>query len=351
MMKIKKALITLLCLFVPSKNLRKKIRDKFYGRNIIKTLNHDYAGKIYLPLYNLDYPISSTEPDIYNKYGEKLRTFFIRDIHIAHSPEDICSRYFVTDRFNFGLKTHFYTHQAMLETMGNPDKKYGFLFESMTIVPEDYKIFDKHKGLNKDFDLIFTSDAKILNKYNNARLFLIFASPWYCTQTGGGILNPKAYENKFKNISICSSNKTLCDLNKKRIEISKYLKKNNLADTFGTFDGGNFIKIADTLTHYRYSIIIENSIEPYFFTQKLTDCFASMTIPIYLGATEIDKFFNTDGIIQISLKDLDNIENILKQCTIEEYEARIPAMIDNYNRVQKYFNVWDKLYEDYLKDT
>ena len=44
-------------------------------------------------------------------------------------------------------------------------------------------------------------------------------------------------------------------------------------------------------------------------------------------------------------------EEINKQITKEEYEARIPAIIDNYNRVQKYKNVWDKLYEDYLKDT
>lgn len=351
MMKIKKALITLLCLFIPSKKLRKKIRDKFYGRDIIKTLNHDYAGKIYLPLYNLDYPISSEEPEIYNKDGEKLKTFFIRDLHCAQKPNAITSKYFVTDRFNFGLKTHFYTHQAMLETMGNPEKKYGFLLESKTIVPEDYKIFDKNKGLNKDFDLIFTSDAEIINKYDNARLFMNYAAPWYGTEKGGGTLNPNAYENKPKKVSICSSNKVLCDLNIKRIEVAKYLKNNNLADTFGNFDGGKLVKIAETLTDYKFSIILENSIEPYFFTQKLTDCFASMTIPIYLGATEIDKFFNPDGIIQISSKDLDNIENILKQCTKEEYEARIPAIIDNYNRVQKYKNVWDKLYEDYLKDT
>ena len=342
MQKIKKFLITLLCLFIPAKKIRKLIRNKLYGRDIIKTLNHDYSGKIYLPLYNLDYPISSTEPDIYNKYGEKLRTFFIRDIHAAQIPERISSRYFVTDRFNFGLKTHFYTHQAMLETMGNPDKKYGILIESKIIVPEDYKIFDKHKGLNKDFDLIFTYDANILDKYDNAKYVPFCSNSWYNN------LNPNIYQEKTKNISILSSNKTQCELHKARLKLAQYLKRNHLADTFGTFDGGNYVNIADTLTDYRFSFAIENAIEPYFFTERITSCFASMTIPIYLGATEIGKFFNTDGIIQISLKDLDNIENILKQCTKEEYEARIPAMIDNYNRVQKYFNVWDKLYEDYL---
>lgn len=348
-MKIKDLLIKFVCLFIPDKKLRKKIRNKFYGRDIIKTLNHDYAGKIYLPIYDLDNQIFSEEPEIYNKYGEKLKTFFIRDLHCAHSVY-INSKYFFVDRYNFGLKTHFYTHQAMLETMGHPDKKYGFLLESKTIVPDDYKIFDKNRGLDKDFDLIFTSDAEILDKYDNARLFMNYATPWFGHKIGGGTLNPNAYENKTKDISICSSNKEFCIQNKRRKNLAKYLKKNNLADTFGTFDGGGFIKIADTLTDYRYSIIMENSLEKYYFTEELTNCFASMTIPVYLGAAEIGKFFNTDGIIQITLKDLDNIENILKQCTKEEYEARIPAIIDNYERVKKYENVWDSLYEDYLKN-
>ena len=229
--------------------------------------------------------------------------------------------------------------------LGNPDKKYGFLFESKGIMPEDYKIFDKHKGLNKEFDLIFTYDADILNKYDNARFVPFCSNTWY-----QGDLNPNAYQEKTKDVSILSSNKAQCELHKVRINLAQYLKRNNLADTFGTFDGGNFVKIDDTLKDYRYTFAIENFIEPYFFTQKLTSCFSAMTIPIYIGATDIGKFFNTDGIIQISVKDLDNVENILKKCTKEEYEARIPAIIDNYNIAKNYVNFWDKLYEDYLAD-
>ena len=344
MEKIKKFFINLICLLIPVKTLRKKIRNKLYGRDIIKTLNHDIYGKIYLPIYNLDYPMQSGEPEIYNKGGQKLKTYFIRDLQLADRAS-IQSKYFICDRYNFGLKTHFYTHQAMLETMGNPDKKYGFLFESKGIMPEDYKIFDKHKGLNKEFDLIFTYDADILNKYDNARFVPFCSNTWY-----QGDLNPNAYQEKTKDVSILSSNKAQCELHKVRINLAQYLKRNNLADTFGTFDGGNFVKIDDTLKDYRYTFAIENFIEPYFFTQKLTSCFSAMTIPIYIGATDIGKFFNTDGIIQISVKDLDNVENILKKCTKEEYEARIPAIIDNYNIAKNYVNFWDKLYEDYLAD-
>ena len=53
-------------------------------------------------------------------------------------------------------------------------------------------------------------------------------------------------------------------------------------------------------------------------------------------------------MILIEEKDLDSIEKVLKQCTVEEYERRIPAILDNYGRVQKYLNMQDYLYEQYL---
>ena len=138
-------------------------------------------------------------------------------------------------------------------------------------------------------------------------------------------------------------------MHKIRKNLAKQLKNNELVDTFGTFDGRDLIKIEKLLTDYRFSIVIENFIDSYYITESVTNCFASMTIPIYIGATKISEFFNSDGIIQISVKDLENIDNILKQCTKEDYESRIPAIIDNYNRVQNYSNMWDNLYLNYLK--
>ena len=37
-----------------------------------------------------------------------------------------------------------------------------------------------------------------------------------------------------------------------------------------------------------------------YFTEKLLDCFATGTIPVYLGAPDIDKHFNKDGIINLA---------------------------------------------------
>ena len=89
----------------------------------------------------------------------------------------------------------------------------------------------------------------------------------------------------------------MCHLHEVRIELSRYCKRNKLADAFGTFDGGKQCLIDDRLTDYRYSIIIENDIFYYFFTEKIVNCFASQTIPLYLGARKTDEFFMLMGLL------------------------------------------------------
>ena len=350
MNKLEKTAYRVLSALIPFRELRKNFREKFIRKSHSSiTQTHSIYGKIYTPIYNLSCELNNKEPEIYNKFGQKMETFFIRDMHSAHSPCG-ASNYFIWDRYNFGLDTHFYTHKAMLETMGSPKRRYGLLVESEGIVPEDYKIFDKHKGLNKDFDLIFTHSEQILEICDNARFHPACAAVWYgVIPSCGGILSNQAFSHKTKNISMVSSNKSMCELHDFRINLARKLKQKNIADTYGTFDGGAAMRISESLTDYRYSVAVENIISPYFFTEKITNCFAAMTIPIYLGATKIDQFFNADGIIQIIPKDFDNIENILKQCSRDDYEQRLPAILDNYNRVQKYLNLGDKLYEEYLK--
>lgn len=320
-------------------NLFKKI-CKTKKKN--KVQFHPIYGEIYTPPYNPVVETNSKEHEIYNIHGQKMRTFFIRDVHFAHDPA-YESKYFIWDRYNIGLKTHFYSHESMLETMGKPDKKFGIFIESEAIVPESYKILDKNKGLNKDFDLIFSYSEKILNKYENARFAPLCAQIW-----GNKINDNELHKKKTKNISILSSNKLMCDLHKYRYDLAHKCKRENLADTFGTFDNGAFVDISSTLKDYRYSICIENFISPYFFTEKLTSALYFQTIPIYIGANKIENFFNMDGIIQISTKD--DIEKILKQCTPQEYENRLSAILDNYNRVQEYLNIWDYTWEHHLKD-
>ena len=316
---------------------------RFKRQRYYKHIRHRKYGKVYLPYYDYSSEMSNFDRPIYNKDGKRMRTFFLRDVLFANKPTAGESKYFIWDRFNYGVDIHFYSHRSMLETVGKPVRKYGLLIESESIIPEDYELFEKHKGLDKDFDLIFTYSAKLLDKYDNAR-FVPFCGRIFYKED----IKPDAHLSKTKNISILSSNKLMCDMHKLRYDIAHKCKREHLADTYGTFDGGNFVNIVDTLNDYRYTICIENDIKPYFFTERITTAFATGTIPIYYGATEIDKFFNPDGIIKFNKND--DISKILKQCTKEEYERRLPAIIDNMQRVQEYFSCSDYMAEHYLTD-
>ena len=290
-----------------------------------------------------EYRIDGTMPKIYNAEGQPLETYFIKNRHSRHAPFGHEGKYFFWDRYNYGLDVHFYGSEAMLHTMGHPLVKYGMLTESRVIVPRDYEIFHKHKGLEKEFQYIFSYDEKILNELENARFYPIAAGIWNQTMKEG------LYQGKTKDISILCSDKVMCPLHQFRLELARKCKREKLADTFGRFDGGAYVKSVDEcLDDFRFSIVIENDISDYYFSERLTSCFAAQTIPVYLGARKISQYFNPEGIIFLQDTDLTHAAQILAQCTREAYEERLSAVLDNYRRVQEYVNMQDYLYEHYL---
>jgi hypothetical protein len=197
----------------------------------------------------------------------------------------------------------------------------------------------------EDLNMIFTYSDKILETIPNARYVPYYIKSWY-DSTRLELDARNQYKYKTKNISIIASGKTMVPLHKFRNSIAMLCKTNQLADTYGTFNGGRYCDISEPFKNYRFSIAIENEITPYGFTEKITNCFDAMTIPVYIGATKIDSLFNPDGIIHFNMDD--DIESILKQCTKEFYEERISAIIDNFDRVNNGKTAYDIIYEKYL---
>lgn len=290
-----------------------------------------------------EYYITNTMPNIYNQEGQLLETYFIKNRHSQHAPFGHEGKYFFWDRYNYGLDTHFYGPESMPKTWGKPLVKYGMLTESRIIVPQDYEVFHKHKGLEKEFKYIFTYDEQILNAVENARFYPIAAGIWNQEMKTG------LSEKKDRDVSILSSDKVMCELHRFRLALAKMCKAEGLADTYGRFDGGDYVKSVDeTLDRYRFSFIIENDISDYYFSERLTSCLASQTIPIYVGARKISEFFNTDGMILLEKPDLELAKEALKKCNRQTYEEKLPAVLENYERVQEYRNMQDYLYEHYL---
>ena len=318
------------------------IREKRY------TFKHKIYGECYMPLYNKHLPLGSKIPEIYNKYGQKLDMYFLRDEHFNHNPYGGgCNNYFLWDRYNFGLKTHFYTGESIRQTMGNPDRKFAWLFEPYSISKKPYLLLEKDKSLGSEFTHIITHNEKILNDFANAKF--IYSLGMWCYFEEGDTLAPSdtKYETKEKDISMVVSGKTYTKLHLIRNTLADRVKNNDKVDIFGKYVGKPIKYKSLSLDTYRYQIVVENEMNAYYFTEKIMDCFISMCVPIYMGASKIGEFFNTDGIIQISPKDIDNIDEILKQCNQLDYQERLEAIKDNYHRVLEYIN-GDKAFDKAL---
>jgi hypothetical protein len=176
--------------------------------------------------------------------------------------------------------------QAQIDETSGP--KYGWLLESKYITPQivdSVRMFPE-KYL-ETFDLIFTHNQDLLKLDSKFK--------WVPAQ-GFWIKEPKIYE-KSKMISMIASNKKMCEGHRLRLQWVERLW--GQVDMYGR--GFNEIALKEEgLCDYMFSVAIENGQYETYFTEKLLDCFATGTIPVYLGAPDIGKIFNIDGIITLS---------------------------------------------------
>lgn len=285
---------------------------------------------------------------IFNADGFQMKRVYLQDTIFRHSPhaclEYRLPKYILWDRNDTSLPVHAYSHEEVFYVTGSPKKKIAFFFEAEDILPDMYKKLYANLEYLKGFDAIFTNQQRLLESLPNAHYNFGFGS-WYGTPHGGGVVDPERYKKKTKNVSAVSSAKTNCELYRMRIDLCKYLKEKGLADTYGNFDGGSFVKSNQYYDEYRYHVAYENQLTKGYFDEKITDCFLSMTVPIYVGNPSIGDFFNMDGIILLDPYHLENVDELFASCNEEDYERRIPAILDNFERVQKYLCMEDYLYE------
>ena len=304
-----------------------------YGKNILK----EYIPASYLHKYKKLSGIKRPEPPVvYNAKGEQMYVFYIKSLANAHHPYELTegrrSDIILWDRFNYGLDTHFYGSEDLFAWQGTPKYPYGMLHESESIIPYVYKEVRKRKDFIKEFFYFFTHSEDLLDSLPNAR-FLPANGVWYGSAVWGGNMGEEISKNKL--ISLVSSTKSVSKMHILRKNVALYfLSKGSVVDVMGPI-AGKYVDLNDVYEHYCYSIVIENTIEPYYFTEKILNCFAAKTVPIYIGATKICNFFNEDGIIRINEPSTESIINAVKQCSFDDYQNRVSAIDDNFERVKK----------------
>ena len=206
--------------------------------------------------------------------------------------------------------------------------KYAWILESIAILPQVTDWIKMNSNIVLDtFDTIFTHNHDLI-KIDPTKF------KWVPAQ-GTWIKELKVYD-KTKMISMIASNKLMCEGHRKRLEWVERLR--DQVDFFG--HGFNEISTKEEgLCDYMFSISIENAEYETYFTEKLLDCFATGTIPVYLGAPNIGNYFNKDGIINLS-EQFDVSDEI--------YYNKMDAIKDNLERVKKMEVLEDFIWENYF---
>lgn len=163
------------------------------------------------------------------------------------------------------------------------------------------------------------------------------ALPWHVNKSYDDLTCLAHPEGKLRNISwITSNSKGRCG-HQERIKFLDALQGLIDFDLFGR----GFNPIEDKfegIYPYKYTLAVENYSGKFYWTEKISDCFLSWTMPIYYGCTNIDAYFPRESYIKIDIAKPEEAADIINQAVSDRlWENSLDAIEQSRNLIlQKY---------------
>jgi hypothetical protein len=213
-------------------------------------------------------------------------------------------------------------------------RKIAILVEPPAILNEGYNFIREN---HSKFDYILTYSQEMIAIDPKKFLFYPMAMSWIPKEDRGVC-------NKTKVSSIVASFKKDTEGHRLRHAIVERYG-NKWVDVFGC--GFREFKHPKTpfLAPYMFSFAIINSVCDDYWTEIVTDCFTTGTVPIYWGTKNIANYYNPDGII--FLENVDHAYEIIKEINAERYQKMLPAVRENFEIANKYITAEDYMYDHY----
>jgi len=224
-------------------------------------------------------------------------------------------------------------------------QRIALLYESKETMNWLYR--DVQKVIS-EFQIFFTHEKQFLQNYSNTR-WIPGNGIWIGHSYGGGVTG---LCNKDRLLSFITSDKQTTTLQQLRVLLARKLGElsNYEIDVYlRPAHAFEYIPISQCLGRYHFSLIVENTISPWYFTEKLLNCFAVGTIPIYLGATEIEEFFNPQGIIKFKSMG-EFMDKTLPSLNPDLYKSKIDSVVDNLERSLKMSSIEKVISETIMQE-
>lgn len=115
--------------------------------------------------------------------------------------------------------------------------------------------------------------------------------------------------------------------------------------------GNNPFLVANTSTNakeslfhtFQFAIVIENTNQRNYFSEKLIDCLITKTIPIYYGGVNIHQFFNTTGWIILPTTSIEELSSHLETLHPDYYSSYQEIIEENYQKAVAYSDFYRNL--------
>jgi len=100
----------------------------------------------------------------------------------------------------------------------------------------------------------------------------------------------------------------------------------------------------ESLFHtFQFAIVIENTTQRNYFSEKLIDCLITKTIPIYYGGGNIHQFFNTTGWIILPTTSVEELSSHLETLDPHYYSSYQEIIEQNYEKAVAYSDFYRNL--------
>jgi hypothetical protein len=186
-----------------------------------------------------------------------------------------------------------------------------------------------------EFDLILTWKEKVLEHCKNSEKFL-FGGPKTIND-----FNLKL--DKKNEISYLTSSKNFTQGHTLRQNIWNFLSQHDFDGnyTLNIHRSPPYIEKEIMFNNAKFSIIVENSVEKDYFSEKLIDCLCTNTIPIYNGCPNIFDYFDKKSFLIFN--SLDELIQIIENLNGDYYEQCIDSIKTNCEMSMQYWDYYGRI--------
>jgi len=237
-----------------------------------------------------------------------------------------------------------YMGVAIADGIGVPGRKIAWVLESPDISrsQKTTPFIEEHLDeVVASYEVVLTSDRDFCKRHPKIVYHPAAANlPWI----------PESQYALYKKSKLCSmfaSGKTMVAGHLYRQQVAARLK-----DTLDLFGGacdspriggsGAHPDKSEGIIPYMFQVVLENAKVDFYYTEKITDCFATGTVPIYWGSSCIGELFDTEGILVFD--DTFSVDAL----SADLYYEMMPAIRNNFRLVQELEGTDDLLYRRYL---